>query len=61
MSSVENWTKRDEWELFVLANDHSTSVIVRRANDHPFVRSCTLGVHLTRQVRWTTSKQIQVS
>jgi hypothetical protein len=34
MSYVENWTKRDEWELSVLANDHSTIVIVRRANDH---------------------------
>jgi hypothetical protein len=34
MSSVENWTKRDEWELSVLANDHSTTVIVHRANDH---------------------------
>jgi 2,3-bisphosphoglycerate-independent phosphoglycerate mutase len=60
MSSVENWTKRDEWELSVLANDHSTPVIMHRANDHstpvimrrandrPSVRSCAIRVHLTR-------------
>jgi hypothetical protein len=34
-------------------NDHSTLVNVHRANDHTYVRSCTLGVHLTRQVRLT--------
>jgi hypothetical protein len=39
MSSVENWTKSDEWELSVLANDHSTPVIVCWANDRPSVRS----------------------
>jgi hypothetical protein len=49
MSSIENRTRRDEMQLSMLVNDHSTLVNVCWVNDHPSVRSCALGVHLTRQ------------
>jgi hypothetical protein len=66
MSSVGKWTKKAESNLTMLANDRSTPAIVRLvnmlqapvnvcwANDHPDLRTCTLGLHLTQQVRWTT-------
>jgi hypothetical protein len=66
MSSVGNWTKKAESNLTVLVNDRRTPVIVRLvnvrqapvnvrwANDHPDLRTCALGLHLTRQARWTT-------
>jgi hypothetical protein len=66
MSSVENWIKRDEMQLYCVGerSQHTCDrapgerspilVIMRRANDRPSVRSCALGLHLTRQARWTT-------
>jgi hypothetical protein len=66
MSSVGNWTKKAESNLTVLANDRKTPAIVRLvnvrqapvnvrwANDHPDLQTCALGLHLTRQARWTT-------
>jgi hypothetical protein len=66
MSSVGKWTKKVESDLTVLANDRSTPAIVRLvnvrqalvnvrwANDRPDLRTCALGLHLTRQARWTT-------
>jgi hypothetical protein len=59
MSSIGNWTKEAEINLTVLANDRSTPAIVRLvnvrwANDRPDLRTCALGLHLNRQVRWTT-------
>jgi hypothetical protein len=67
MSSVGKWTKKaEEATSTVLTNDRSTPVIVclvnvrqvsmnmRWANDRPDLRTCALGLHLTRQARWTT-------
>jgi hypothetical protein len=66
MSSVGNWIKRAEKQPYcagerlqhtcdrapgerVLAPEN-----VRWANDHPYLRTCALGLHLTWQARWTT-------
>jgi hypothetical protein len=66
MSSVENWTKRDEKQPYcagersqhtcdrALGERSSAPVNVRWANDRPSVRTCALGPYLTRQARWTT-------